>query len=171
MKINQLIEKLQDVLFDIKETTIQLYEMSQPQSKVRENVRNLSTQIIKHLIKIILYGGEEQRTLHHWCAELNNWLEECTQNKIKKAGKDRYPTAQELKTWLTDYYSNSGDIERMRSGLEKQYIDQGHKKRNVSNDLIYEHIIYILDKLCPCVEKDENTVQKVQEIIEPYILR
>lgn len=60
MKINELIEKLQDVLFDIKETTIQLYEMSQPQSKVRENVRNLSTQIIKHLIKIILYGGEEQ---------------------------------------------------------------------------------------------------------------
>ena len=48
MKINELIEKLQDVLFDIKETTIQLYEMSQPQSKVRENVRNLSTQIIKH---------------------------------------------------------------------------------------------------------------------------
>ena len=83
MKINKLIEKLQDVLFDVKETTIQLYEMSQPQSEVRTTVRRLSEPIIEHILKIMLYGKDTSSTIHHWCAEICNWLDQCVKQKIK----------------------------------------------------------------------------------------
>lgn len=63
MKINELIENLKEILYQATEQTVYLYEMSQPQAKVRDNIRNLSKPIFKHLIKVVLYGKEEQKNI------------------------------------------------------------------------------------------------------------
>lgn len=162
----ELLEQLRQ-LFD----NYRLYEMSQPRSKVRNNVQNLSSQIIEHLIKIVLYGGEERLTLHHWCHEVNNWFDQCRRNKIKQIRKDRFPNADELLTWLTDYYKNGSDIEGIRFNLEKEYMYQGHKSRKqFSDDVVYERVYNILVDVCPLVAAMENTDDAVQEIVERNIL-
>lgn len=144
--------------------------MALPRNRVRDNVRNLSTPIIKHLIKIILYGKEEHQTLHHWCHELNNWLEQCMDNKIKSNKKSRYPSEAELYQWLTEYYDSYGEIERMRSGIEKEFVYHGHIRRTFTDEQVYNNYAEVLKKLCVLVVADENTVDAVQQEIEPYIL-
>ena len=171
MNIKQILEKIDDILFNLKENAIYLYEMSQPQGKVRDNVRNLSSSIANHLVKVILYGKEENRTLHHWAHEINNWLTQCVATKIKRKGKDTYPTEQELYTWLTDYYSDSSDMEGLKRVWDHEYTYQGHKSReNISEEDIYNSFINILKEVCPLVISKQNTDDKVQEIIEKYVL-
>lgn len=169
--IKRILEKIDEILYDIKENSIMLYEMSQPQAKVRENIRNLSKPIFKHLIKVILYGKEESNTLHHWANELNNWLDQCMDDKIKKNGKDRYPNYRELITWVTEYYKTPEDIERMRSNIERQYQRQGHSPReNITNKQLHENIINILKETCTLAVENTNTDDKIINIIEKYTL-
>lgn len=171
MKIQELIEKLQDVLFDIKETTIQLYEMSQPQSEVRTTVRRLSEPIIEHILKIILYGNDTSTTVHHWCAEICSWLDQCVKQKIKRNKKDSTPTEQELYKWLLDWYQTSDDIDGLRWALERKYQQQGYIKRNIDNQYLYNAIKSIYQQLCPLVANKQHTIEKIQEIIELYIIK
>ena len=167
MKINELIEKLQEVLFDVKETTIQIYEMSQPQAEVRATVRRLSEPIIEHIIKIILYGKETPTTIHHWCAEITSWLDQCVKQKIKRNKKDRVPTEQELYKWLLDWYQTEDDIDGLRWAIERKYPQWN--KDYIDNTYLYESIKSIYKQLCPIVSNRKHNVDKVQEIIEPYI--
>lgn len=168
--IKQLLEKLDELLYDTKERTIYLYEMSTPLGKVKDKVHDLSEQIIKHSLKILLYGKEEHQTLHHWCHELGNRIGQCV-IKIKKHGKDRYPNANELVEWLTDYYSDETDIEFMRYNLEKDYIYQGHTEREtITNKQLYDAYVSILKEVCPLIVQKQASDDKIQEIVEKYIL-
>lgn len=171
MNLKELLEQMDECLFQLKEQAIYLYEMSQPQGKVRDNIRNLSSEIADHLIKAILYGKEEHDTLHHWSHEINNWLKQCVKTKIKRHGKDTYPTKEELFKWLTDYYSSEDDMEGIRNVWEHEYTYQGHASREyLTNTEIYNSYISILKELCDAVENNSNTDDKVQEVLEKYIL-
>ena len=168
MNLKELIEQMDECLFQLKEQAVYLYEMSQPQGKVRDNVRNLSSEIADHLIKAILYGREEHDTLHHWSHEINNWLKQCIKTKIKRKGKDTIPTKKELFTWLTDYYTED-DMEGIRRVWEHEYTYQGHASReHITDKEVYNSYISILKELCADVEN--ITDDKVQEILEKYIL-
>lgn len=170
MNFRKLKEQIEEILFQTKEKAIYLYEMSLPQAKVMTNVRNLSEPIFEHTMKIVLYGMEEERTLHHWCHELNNWLNQCVRNKIKRSGKDTIPTAKELYKWLTDYYSSSGDVGGTRKVLEDEYIYQGHEKRTCTDEQIYNNIVSFYKEICSIVALGQNTDDKVEEIIRKYRL-
>lgn len=168
MNIKELIEQFNNFLYETKEQAIYLYEMSTPLGKVKDNAHNLSRQIIKHILKCVMYGKEEQQTLHHWSHELTTWLRDCM---IQIKGSNRYPRANELYTWLTDYYSNAKDIKDMRDNLEQDYTYQGHKPRiNLSNEHIYAQITSILEKVCELTADKEITDDKVQDVLEKYIL-
>lgn len=168
MNLHKLINELQELLLESKEYIYHLYEMSQPIAEVRKNVRELSNQIIKHICKILLYSKEENQTLHHWCAELDNWFDQCMR-KIK--GKNRYPNAEELYKWLTDYYSDYTDIEVIRRSIEKQYFYQGHKKRSdISNELLYDNVTKFLKDICPFVANLSSDIEAIEHVIDKYIL-
>lgn len=170
MNFKEIKEQIEEILFQTKEKAIYLYEMSLPQAKVMTNVRNLSEPIFEHTMKIILYGIEEERTLHHWCHELNNWLLQCVKNNIKRKRKDTPPTEKELYKWLTDYYSGVEDVIGTRQTLEQEYIYQGHKKRTCTDDQIYNNIISFYKEICPLITQRQNTDDKVEEIIRKYRL-
>lgn len=171
MIIKELLEKLDEALFQLKENAIYLYEMSQPQGKVRNNIRNLSTSITNHLVKVILYGKEEKETLHHWSHEINNWLIQCMKTKIKRRTKDTYPTEQELYKWLTDYYSDTSDMTGIKKVWDHEYTYQGHESRQtITDEQLYTNYLGSLKELCHCVCINENTDDKVQEILEKYLL-
>ena len=170
MQLKEIIRILDNYILDLQEQWEQLYEMAQPRAKVREKVRDLSTIIIKHILKILLYGKEEQQTLHHWSHELGIWFDNCV-IKIKKVGKDRYPTVSELITWLTDYYSTESDIEYIRYSLEKDYVYQGHRTReDVSNKMLYEQYLKIIKEICPLAINKQTTDDKIQEVLTKYLL-
>lgn len=169
MNLKELLEQMDECLFQLKEQAIQLYEMSTPLGKVKEHVHNISEEIADHLIKVILYGKEEYQTLHHWSHEINNWLKQCIKNKIKRKGKDTSPTSKELYTWLTDYYSSADDMRGIRNVWEHQYDYQGHVSRKYITDKeIYESFTNILKELCQNVETLSD--DDVQNILENYIL-
>lgn len=171
MNIKQILQKLDEYLYETKEQAIHLYEMSQPQAKVRDKIRDLSKPIFKHLIKVVLYGKQERQSLHHWANELDNWLDQCMDDKIKKSGKDRYPNYDELLTWLTDYYNSSSDIERMRSNIEKEYFRQGHEKRtNISDEQVYNSCYNILKEACKYTIDNNCTDDIIINIFNEYIL-
>ena len=170
MNIAELLQKLEDLIYSTKETTILIYEMSQPQSEVRTTVRRLSEPIIEHILKVILYG-KDTPTTHHWCAEICSWLDQCVKQKIKRSRKDSIPTEQELYKWLLDWYQTADDIDGLRWALERKYQQQGYTKRNIDNEYLYKSIVSIYKKLCPLVANKQHTIEKVEEIIEPYILR
>lgn len=114
---------------------------------------------------------KNKKTLHPWANELNNWLDDCMDDKIKKAGKDRYPNYDELLRWLTDYYSNESDIERMRSNIEKQYITQGHSSRSALTDKqVYINCYNILKESCKYAVNNTLTDNIILDIFEKYIL-
>lgn len=171
MNIQQLLEKLDTYLYQMKERIIYLYEMSQPQAQVRQRFRDLSEEIILHLIKIILYGNEESNTVGHWCSEIDAWLDKCMRNKIKKNGVDRYPNEQEILTWLTDYYKTASDIEGLRFAVEKEYSYQGHQKRqSISDEVLYKNILAILTELSPMVANKTHDKNSIKEISQRYVL-
>ena len=157
MIIPQLLESL-------RHTLDTLYEMALPQAKVMDKVRDLSTPIFKHCIKIIMYGKEESQTLHHWCHELNSWLDQCVECQIKRK-KNPYPTSNELLTWLTDYYKNVDDIKRIRRNIEREYVYQGHKNCTLTDEELYNSVILFLQIICPIVTEQRNT----DDVIEFYI--
>ena len=171
MNIKELLEQFNNFLYETKEQAIYLYEMSTPLGKVKDKIHDLSSEIADHLIKIILYGKEESRTLHHLCHEINNWLNVCVKNKIKRQGKDSSPTEKELYTWLTDYYSDASDMTGIRRVWENEYTYQGHTSRDhISDEEVYNSFISILKELCYETARNTNTDDKVQEIVEKYIL-
>ena len=147
-----------------------LNEMSLPQSKVKNKIRDLSCVIFEHLIKILLYGKTDSNNYHHWVHEVNNWFNQCVKNKMKMQGKDRYPNENELFKWLIDYYSEIDDIDGTRYAIEHDFVFNGYVERiNVDNDLLYAHIIDFLQEIIPVVLNRENSDDKVEEILMKYL--
>lgn len=161
MLISELIESL-------KYTLNSIYEMALPQGKVIDKVRDLSTPIFKHCMKIIMYGKEEKQTLHHWCHELNSWFDQCVECQIKRK-RNPYPTKEELIKWLTDYYSKVEDIKRIRNNIDKEYQYQGHKICTLTDKEIYDKVILFLNVICPIVAEQTNTDDVVQYYIDKFI--
>ena len=170
MNIKYLWDKLDNIIFDTKEKLIYLYEMSLPQGKVMNRVRDLSIPIFEHTMKVILYGIEEERTLHHWCHELNSWFSQCVAANIKRRGKDTPPNEQELFKWLTDYYNSEEDVVGVRKCLEHEYTYQGHEIRTCTNYQIYSNIIKFYGEICRFLAKRQNTDDLIEKIIKKYRL-
>lgn len=149
---------------------VTLCEMADPASKVKTRIADLSKQIFKHIMKLIMYGKEEQNTIHHWCHELNNWLEQCVENKVKRIGKATYPTKEELYQWLHYHYKDGDDIRGSRTVLENEYTYQGHTKRDISDQELYEKIDSFLKEICPIIVTHTCTDDNVEEIIRKYFI-
>lgn len=164
MNIGKLIEEIKDILYSGKDYLIHLYEMAQPEGKVRDSIRDLSAPIFEHLIKASLLGSDKGK-LHHWSAELTNWFDQCMKTKIKKR-KYRYPTEQELIKWLTDYFTDYTDIERIRTIIEKRY----KKHSDISNEALYENIIQALKEICSLLVNNEVTIEDMEQILDKYVL-
>lgn len=164
---DKLIENIDNLLSKIDE----VLNESSPQRDIQKDIFGLSKPIFIHCIKIVLYGLEEDATIHHWAHELNNWLSQCMDEKIKKIGKDRYPNADELFRWLTKRYPDADSIDGIRRTWENEYSYQGHKNRtNISNDQLYTNIISMLTEICPVLADKYNTDDKIEEIIKKYRL-
>lgn len=158
MNLKGLIKELKEVVETKVDNLIYFYEMSQPEGKIRENIRNFSTLIIKHLLKILMYGN--QTSIHHWCSEINSWLEQCTEIKIKK--KNRYPNGKEVNKWLLTYWTHPSDIEKIRINIEKKY-----GKTSSSNEALYEKVILSLNELCKNI--NNLTINEIEQIVTKFM--
>ena len=164
MELRKLITEIKDILYSGNEYLVHLYEMAQPEGKVRDRIRDLSVPIFEHLIKASLLGSDKGK-LHHWSAELVNWFDQCMKTKIKKR-KYRYPTEQELIKWLTDYFTDYTDIERIRTIIEKRY--QRHS--NISNEVLYENTVNAIKEICSLLVNNEVTIEDMERILDKYVL-
>lgn len=145
----------------------QLLEFSAPLGEYKRHVYNLSKPIMHHCIKTLLYGKEEASTLHHWSHELNTWLKQCKEDKVKRKGKDTYPTTDEVISWLKLRYEDASDIYGARNIIEHEYTYQGHAKREVSNEDLYDRIFNMLKEIIP--EVPEISDDEIQKILEGYL--
>lgn len=165
------IQKILSVFDDILENVGEKINESSSQKDIQKEIFSLSKQIYIHGIKIVLYGIEEELTIHHWAHELNEFLGQCMDEKIKKIGKDRYPNEQELYKWITKRYPDSDSIDGIRRRLENEYIYQGHNKRNnISNDQLYTNLDAMIKEACPILANKQNTDDKIEEIVKKYRL-
>lgn len=168
-ELDKLIRKLKMTLDEAYGYGVTLWEMSDPLYKVKSHIAELSEQIFVHCMKLIMYGKEEKSTVHHWCHELNNWLNQCIKRKIKRKGKDTYPTSQELYDWLHYHYKDGTDILGIRRVLEHEYIYQGHKKRDISDQDLYEQIDKLLFELCPMITQNCSD-EDIENIVVKYFI-
>ena len=166
MIIKELLQKLNEVLTDTVDNAVHIYEMSQPQGKVRQMVRDLSEPIFEHIIKILLYGKQEN-SLHHWCAELNTWFAKCMKKNIKRKGKDYPPTEMELYTWLTDYYSSVNDVQGVKRYIEALFYEKEHEQ--ITDEELYQNYINILKECCKLAANKQNSVTEIEKVINKYI--
>ena len=164
MELRKLITEIKDILYSGNEYLVHLYEMAQPEGKVRDRIRDLSVPIFEHLIKASLLGSDKGK-LHHWSAELVNWFDQCMKTKIKKR-RYRYPTEQELIKWLTDYFTDYTDIERIRAIIEKRYYIHS----NISNEVLYENTVNAIKEICSILVSSEITIEDMEQILDKYVL-
>lgn len=85
--------------------------------------------------------------------------------KIKKR-KYRYPTEQELIKWLTDYFTDYTDIERIRTIIEKRY----HIHSNISNEVLYANTVNAIKEICSILVNSEITIEDMEQILDKYVL-
>lgn len=167
MTIQELLEIIDNILEKIGETINE----SSYQRDIQKEIFNLSKQIYIHCIKIVLYGIEEEQTIHHWAHELNEWLSQCMDEKIKKIGKDRYPNSEELFKWITKRFPDADSIDGIRRTWENKYNYQGHKARTeITNEQLFDNIIFIFKEVCPVLANKQNTDDRIEEIIRKYRL-
>lgn len=77
--------KIKDIMADwISET--ELFEMAFARKDAINKIRNLQSQIAKHIVKIVYYDAPEETKLH-WKSEVDNWLSIIDQIKLKGGKK------------------------------------------------------------------------------------
>jgi len=166
-----VIQELLEVIDDLLERIGEVLNESSHQKDIQKEIFGLSKQIYIHCIKIVLYGIEEEQTIHHWAHELNEWLGQCMDEKIKKIGKDRYPNAEELYKWITKRFPDADSIDGIRRTWENKYNYQGHEARTgITNDQLYEKIDALIKESCPILANKQNTDDKIEEVIRKYRL-
>lgn len=161
MKIQELIQHLKNILDDTQNTVSEigdkLYEMADPASEIKKNIRNLSPQIFEHIYKIIVYSKypKYQKTAHHWAAEISGALVKFCRKLVK--GKNKPLNVNSIVESLISKYMDAGELQDIIFDCKQQYTDVDIKNIDFKN--VYERILKTLPSL----------VQYVQSIIDPDV--
>lgn len=76
---------------------IYIRSMSEAQAEIRRSIVSHSCELVKHIIKLILYADSD--CVHHWQSEIYSFLN--TVQKLK--GKNRWPSAKFIKEALSTW--------------------------------------------------------------------
>lgn len=173
MNIQELIENLKNVLDNTQYTMLEvadkIYEMADPASEIKKNIRNLAPQIFEHLYKIIVYSKypKYEKTAHHWSAEIRAALVKFCYTLVK--GKNKPLNTQQIMDSLISKFVNSMEMLYIKYDCQAQYSDVDTE--NVDIDIIYEKIIKILPQLIDYIKSTKNpNVNKIEEIVKEYAL-
>lgn len=114
--------------------------MGMSRRNIIEDLDNKSIELVRHLIKIILY--QDRGNLDHWSKELYEFLPSIPNLK----GKNRFPDKNTILSGLWDRTQTR--IHRMISGLIRDYV---YKPYDVSEyevrDYVYRYLKWVAEEL------------------------
>lgn len=173
MDIQELIGKLKNVLDNTQYTMYELgdklYEMADPASEIKKNIRNLAPQIFEHTYKIIVYSKypKYEKTAHHWAAEISGALVKFCRKLVK--GKNKPLSVVDIVNTLISKYVDVGELQDIIFDCQQQYSDVD--VRGLDFETVYKRIIQTLPKLIQYVQSTINPdVNKIEEIIKEQVV-
>lgn len=173
MNIQELIENLKNVLDNTQYTMLEvahrIYEMADPASEIKKNIRNLAPQIFEHIYKIIVYSKypKYEKTAHHWSAEISGALVKFCRKLVK--GKNKPLSVDDIMNTLISKYVNVGELQDIIFDCQQQYSDVNVTQ--VDFEDVYKRILQTLPKLIQYVQNTINPdVNKIEEIVREYAL-
>ena len=137
--------------------------MGKSKKDIIEDLDNKSVELIRHLIKILLY--QDRGNLDHWSKELYGFLPSIPSLK----GKNKYPSKDLSLSGLWGRSQNR--IHRMITGMKKDYIyDPYPVSEDEIRDYVYKYLSWIAEELSiyGVLESRNTCAQKAIQLAKEY---
>jgi hypothetical protein len=139
-----MIIKLIDILNETK-----LFEMAFERKDALRKLDNLSYEISKHLLKLIIFN--DSNNFNHWLGELNGWLNQIDSIEIKPNMK-KLREEDYLKFLKEHYLENEDQVNKMVQKIKKTYKDEQVIYDEPS--FVFDKTETILNRVCLSLSKD-----------------
>jgi hypothetical protein len=147
--------KISEILIDILSET-KLFEMAFNKKVAIDKARNLQNQIARHLVKILMYHNSQY--VNHWCNEVNSWLYDIQDNKIKGTNKP-LKSSELFNILFVEPLETIDDVQARMNRNYKEYVDLAIDEPN--STVINEKLYWIIKSICDDLQNNQfNRVEK-----------
>ena len=166
-------KKMKENTMNFKETIINILyespllrftEQAKQRYAVEQEVVGLGTQICKHILKCLMYGPN-CKALKHWQIEINNWLNQIMDIKLKP--KNKPVSKKYLLIWgmecLCDEFEPS---ERAFKGMINYLMTDPNSKDAIGVNLIrssFKEVFALIEECFINARNGEYTIDKICE--------
>lgn len=156
---NQLSNKIAHFLETAEERLVNIAEMADPFSEIKETIRDLTPNIVTHLYKLYGFGEEHPQEHEYWIAEISANIRKFCYKRIKP--RNKVITTQQIMSAMVDKYMDAGEIAEIESDLYKEY---GYSKYN--NVELYNKIYSTLPKVIDYIKSvSEDKRPEMSELV------